>query len=661
MPRPCPPRPCRPFAPIGISARGLHLLGLRLAPVAGSRVVLVVDQFEELFTLTTDEAERQQFVDLLVTAATEPRGPVLVILTLRADFYDRPLAYPELAALLDGHTKTVLPMTPADLRAAIEGPAALPGVQLTFDADLVGDLLFEVRGQAGALPLLQFTLEQLVLRREGRRLTGAAYRALGGVRGTLARHAEAVYAALLSEEQRHLCRALFLRLVTPGAGEQETMRRRAALHELVLEDPARTRLLHETAEAFVAARLLSASEGEGGATIEVSHEALLREWERLGSWLQQAREDIRLQQAVGADAAEWERQRRGADYLYRGALLLEARDWAARNLPSASEAAFVAAGMATEAQRAAAERERQAHELALERRAASRLRVLAATLLVFLAVAAGLATVAINSASTARTSERQEAAAKATALARRDLALSTTLALQAVSHLDNQTTLALLLSVEANRLASTVEARGALLQSFQHQHNRLAAVLQGDPVGAMSVAFSPDGRRLSAVGFGGAVRQWDVASLRQQSPSVMARGVTSTLAALTISAGGNLMAYSAGGVPVVWDLLHRYGVGDFSTGNPADAVTALAFNADGTILVAAYTPNAIRLWDVAHRRLIGTFVASQQGAIYTWRSARTAEPWPWAAATARSGCGTRPGAGRSPGCSKPPPWPPSLR
>ncbi len=602
-------------ADLEASARGLHLLGQRLAPESGRRVVLVADQFEELFTLAVDEAERQHCIDLLVTAATESRGPVLVILTLRADFFDRPLAYPELAALFDGQSKAVLPMTSADLRAAIEGPAALTDVQLTFEGDLVGDLLFEVRGQAGALPLLEFTLEQLVLRRDGHRLTLAAYQALGGVRGALARHAEAVFAGLPSEEQRHLCRALFLRLITPGASEQETMRRRAGVQELVLEDAEQTRLLQATAEAFIAARLLSTSDGSGGATIEVSHEALLREWERLGAWLQQAWGDIRLQQSVSADAAEWERQGWDPDYLYRGALLLEARGWAARNLPSVSEAAFVAAGVAAEAQRAAAERERQAHELALERRAASRLRVLTGALLAFLAVAAGLATVAINAANTARTSERQEAAAKATALARRDLALSTTLALQSVSHLDDQTTLALLLSVQANRLASTVEARGALLQSFQHQHSRLVAVLRGDPVGAAGVSFSPDGRRLSAVGVGGTVRQWDVATLRQQSLSVTVPGVTSTLAAVTISADGTLMACSSAGAPVVWDLLHGHRIGDFSTGSPAGAVTALAFNADGTVLVAAYTPNVIRLWDVAHQRLIGSFVASQQGAI----------------------------------------------
>ncbi len=122
-------------------ARGLHLWARQLAPHPDQRVVLVVDQLEELFTLTTDEEERRQFIDLLLTAVGEPRGPLLAILTLRADFYDRPLAYPGLAALLETHGKVVVPMSVAELREAVERPAALPDVQSRFEPSLVGDLL----------------------------------------------------------------------------------------------------------------------------------------------------------------------------------------------------------------------------------------------------------------------------------------------------------------------------------------------------------------------------------------------------------------------------------------------------------------------------------------------------------------------------------------
>ena len=326
-----------------VSARGLHLLATRLVQAPAQKVVLLIDQFEELFALATSEQERQHFINLLIAAMTEPCGPVIVLLTLRADCYERPLAYPALCRLMEGHQKLVLPMEMADLRAVIMRPAALPDVQLSFEGDLVNGLLSEVQGQAGALPLLQFTLEQLFARRSGHTLTLAAYREIGGVKGALARNAESIYAALPSEAHRKLARALFLRLIDPGFTEHDTTRRRAALTELSLPDPAQTKLLHETAAAFIAARLLTTNEIAGTTTVEVSHEALIREWPRLSTWLREAREDIRLQQTIAKDVVEWQRRKKPADRLYRGSQLKEARTWAKRNIPSSNEVAFLQA------------------------------------------------------------------------------------------------------------------------------------------------------------------------------------------------------------------------------------------------------------------------------------------------------------------------------
>ena len=268
-------------------------------------MVLLVDQFEDLFTQTPSEDERRHFLDLLVTAATEPHGPVIVLLTLRADFYDRPMRYPLLYQLMKAHQTPVLPMGIHDLRDVIEKPAALSDVGLTFEGDLVGDLLFEVQGQVGALPLLQFTLDQLFQRRSGRQLTLSAYRELGGVKGALTRQAEKTYSELPSDEHRKLARALFVRLIDPGASEQDTTRRRAALSEFTLDDPNHTRLMRETIDAFITARLLTTNEVAGTTTIEVSHEALIREWPRLAEWMREARQDIRLQQTISKDASEW--------------------------------------------------------------------------------------------------------------------------------------------------------------------------------------------------------------------------------------------------------------------------------------------------------------------------------------------------------------------
>jgi serine/threonine protein kinase len=327
------------------SARGLHLLAAQLVKTPGQRVVLFIDQFEELFTLTVDEEERQQFINVLVTAMTEPQGAVIVLLTLRADFYDRPMAYPALHQLLETHQKSVLPMDMVDLRAVIKGPAALPDVQLSFDGNLVGDLLYEMQGQAGALPLLQFTLEQLFERRSDHHLTLAAYRELGGVEGAISQHAERTYAALPSDEHRRLACALFVRLIDPGMTEQDTTRRRAPLTEFVLDDPAGSRLLRETLDTFVEARLISVDTRVGFATVEVSHEALIREWPRLSDWLHMAREDIHLQQMISEDVAAWEQSGRSRDRLYRGSELKEARAWVKRNIPSANEVSFLHASV----------------------------------------------------------------------------------------------------------------------------------------------------------------------------------------------------------------------------------------------------------------------------------------------------------------------------
>jgi serine/threonine protein kinase len=329
-------------------ARGLHLLATQLVKEPQQKVVLLVDQFEELFTLTASEDERRHFIDLLLTAMTEPHGSVIVLLTLRADFYDRPLSYPALGLLIQHHQSVVLPMELHDLRAVIKQPAALLDVQVTFEGNLVGDLLFEVQGQIGALPLLQFTLDQLFQRREHHVLTLRAYREIGGVKGALAKQAEITYAALPSEEHCKLARALFLRLIDPGVTEQETTRRRATLSELSLTNAIQTHLLRETMDAFIAARLLTANEVAGTIAIEVSHEALIREWTRLSDWLREAREDIRLQQTISEDVAEWQRRGKPKDRLYHGSQLAEATMWVKRNVPSRDEEDFIQASTTRE-------------------------------------------------------------------------------------------------------------------------------------------------------------------------------------------------------------------------------------------------------------------------------------------------------------------------
>ncbi|MEL6307114.1 MAG: toll/interleukin-1 receptor domain-containing protein, partial [Chloroflexota bacterium] len=286
------------------STRGLHRL---ISELADTPVVLYIDQFEEVFTLVEKESERRQFIDLIITAVTESDGVLTVLLSMRADFYDRPAQYREFGELIEKQHKLITPMTLADLYDVIQQPAQLPDVSLTFDDNLVTEMVFAVREEVAALPLLQFTLDQLFQRREGNTLTKSAYDDMGGIQGALAQHAEATYNNLPSDQHRALARALFLRLIEAGQTEQDTTRRRATYSELTLPDAEQTRILQEVANTFVDARLLVTDQSDESRTIEVSHEALIREWERLGTWLHDAREDLRLQKSLSADVAEWQR------------------------------------------------------------------------------------------------------------------------------------------------------------------------------------------------------------------------------------------------------------------------------------------------------------------------------------------------------------------
>jgi len=324
-------------------ARGLHLLAAALTPHSGIKVVLFVDQFEELFTQTRDEKERKRFIDLLLTAATERHNSLFVLLTLRADFYDRPAQYPELARLLQDHHRLVLSMDVKDLRSVIEGPARLPDVQVQFQGDLVGDMLFEVQGQASILPLLQFTLEQLFQRRHGHLLTEQAYREIGGIKGALSRRAEETYQNLPSDAHRQVAHDVFLRLVVPGEPGQAATKRRTLLSEFEQADPVQAQLVQQTLETFINARFLTTNQIGGTTTIEVSHEALIQEWKRLTEWLTEAHNDIQLQQSLSSAVTEWERRKRPGDQLYRGTLLKEAQAWASRNRPNKQEIAFLQA------------------------------------------------------------------------------------------------------------------------------------------------------------------------------------------------------------------------------------------------------------------------------------------------------------------------------
>jgi class 3 adenylate cyclase/WD40 repeat protein len=351
--------------PAGDAARTLDAAVASLG--SGQRLVVVVDQFEEVFNATRDEAERSAFLELLTTE----RPGLKVIVSLRADHYGRCAVYPALARLVGSDQLLVGPLTSAELAAVIEHPAQRVGLRV--EPALTDALVADAGREPGALPLLSTTLLELWGAREGGRMTLAAYRASGGLQGAIARLAEATFAELDPHRQQ-VARALLLRLAGPGEGTA-LVRRRVSLDEL---DAERDAGVAEVLERLTAARLLTAGEG----SVEVAHEALLREWPRLQDWLAEdaAGREIRLH-LMGA-VRDWEGRGREPGDLYRGARLASALDWAAEHQVelNSSERSFL------EASREAAER-----EVERERRTNRRLRFLlgGAGVLLVAAVAAG--------------------------------------------------------------------------------------------------------------------------------------------------------------------------------------------------------------------------------------------------------------------------------
>ena len=298
-----------------------------ILPEDGSEVLLVIDQFEELFAMTTDPGARQQFLDLLTSAVTDPRSRLRLIILLRADFYDRPLQFPNFGALVRNHIETVLPLSVEELEKAIAQPAQRLGV--TFEAGLVARIIDDVLYQPGALPLLQFTLTELFEHRNGRFLPQSAYDQIGSITGALATRAETLFQEYDEKDQEKI-RQLFLRLVTMDERQEAVpdTRRRVPRSELVSQAEDED-LVDDIIDTFAAYRLITLDHNPVNRrpTVEVAHEALLREWERLRSWLNDARDDIRQAQKVARAADEWGAHNRDESYLLRGAKLTQIENW----------------------------------------------------------------------------------------------------------------------------------------------------------------------------------------------------------------------------------------------------------------------------------------------------------------------------------------------
>ena len=534
------------------------------------QLLLLADQFEELYTLCPEERTRRAFQDLLFeTAFQSGRGIALKLgLTLRADFMGHALAYRPFADAVQHHQVLLGPMNRDELARAIVKPAELHGYR--FESGLVERIMDDVGDKAGRLPLLEFALAKLWEAREGGRLTHAAYEQIGYVEGAVARHADAVYERL-DETDRLRTRRVFVQLVQPGEGTEDT--RRIATHAELEDD---WDLVHRLAGD----RLVTTGLGtDGEQTVEVVHEALIRSWGRLIGWMRHDRRFRTWQERLRFAIRQWSDADRDPDALLRGVPLAEAADWSEERGDElvAAEQAFIEESVALREQRQAerdARRQREldaAHQLAKAERKRAEHQAHAARTLRRRAVYLGGALAASAALAVAAWSASRSATRQA------ELARSSVLAARARTFLErHDTERALALALEAADIEDPPsDAVRVLAEAGLGPGTRF--VLDGHSQAVTSVAISPGGETLYAA-----------------SSAIWTGEAQSEDKAIR-----------------VWSMVSGEEIGRLD--GAGEAAHSIAVSPDGNRMAAGLTDGRVALWDTRDRRLRRTWQAHSSG------------------------------------------------
>jgi hypothetical protein len=584
------------------TAQGLQKTLERLAENSGAEhTLLVIDQFEELFTLCRNEGEQHAFVENVLTAVLQSDGKALVVIAMRADFYANCAQFDMLRKVVSSNQEYIGPMSMNDLRRAIEEPAKRGHWEI--EPGLVEVLLHDVGADAGrapepgALPLLSHALLETWQRRRGHTMTLSGYIASGGVRGAIAETAETVFNDKLDQRQRDIARQIFLRLTELG-GDSSTAdtRRRVGFDELISKQEDRD-VVRDVLSTLADARLITTDQD----VAEVAHEALIREWPTLRNWLEENREGLRLHRHLTVTAQEWDASRRDPSMSYRGARLAQALEWAAgygddlnlleRSFLDESKAFAEKENAEREAQRqrelesaqklAETEKARADEQLQSNKRLRQRA-VFLATAFVLAGILALVAGIFWQ-----RTIQSNR------------LATSRELSAAAINNLEIDPERSALLALHALEVSDTLEARNALRQSVPEMHLlRNIFVSSG---GVPGVAYSPDGRLIATMTIRQEVKLWDANTGELLRTLV---GVDDFGACVVFSPDGSILAGAYSTQVVLWDVKSgevitilsgksQEGVAGYNVG-----VGQISFSPDGKYLATANMDGVSTIWEL---------------------------------------------------------------